>query len=76
MWTATTTEAPAVGVAISNYAQHGYSSSPKTLKQVDDEVVQLAGNFDIYPFKQLNVINRIPATIITTASAENRVWLY
>lgn len=43
VWTATTTEAPAVGVAISNYAQHGYSSSPKTLKQVDDEVVQLAG---------------------------------
>jgi lysophospholipase L1-like esterase len=43
VWTATTTEAPAVDVAISNYAQHGYSSSPKTLKQVDDEVVQLAG---------------------------------
>ena len=43
VWTATTTEAPAVGVAISNYAQHGYSSSPKTLKQVDDAVVQLAG---------------------------------
>lgn len=40
VWTATTTEAPAVDVAISNYAQHGYSSSPKTLKQVDDEVVQ------------------------------------
>lgn len=44
VWTATTTEAPAVGVAISDYAQHGYSSSPKTLKQVDDEVVQLAGD--------------------------------
>ena len=44
VWTATSTEAPAVGVAISNYAQHGYSSSPKTLKQVDDEVVQLAGD--------------------------------
>lgn len=43
VWTATSTEAPAVGVEISNYAQHGYSSSPKTLKQVDDEVVQLAG---------------------------------
>jgi len=42
VWTATTTEAPAVGVEISNYAQHGYSSNPKTLKQVDDEVVQLA----------------------------------
>lgn len=42
VWTATSTEAPAVDVAISNYAQHGYSSSPKTLKQVDDEVVQLA----------------------------------
>lgn len=49
VWTATTTEAPAVGVEISNYAQHGYSSSPKTLKQVDDEVVQLAGEviFDV-----------------------------
>ena len=47
VWTATTTEAPAVGVEISNYAQHGYSSSPKTLKQVDDEVIQLAG--DIAP---------------------------
>jgi len=44
VWTATTTEAPSVDVAISNYAQHGYSSSPKTLKQVDDEVVQLAGD--------------------------------
>ncbi len=43
VWTATTTEAPAVDVAISNYAQHGYSSIPKTLKQVDDEVFQLAG---------------------------------
>lgn len=43
VWTATTTEAPAVNVAISNYAQHGYSSSPKTLKQVEDEVIQLAG---------------------------------
>ena len=46
VWTATTTEAPAVDVAISNYAQHGYSSSPKTLKQVDDEVVQLAGDIE------------------------------
>lgn len=44
VWTATSTEAPAVDVAINNYAQHGYSSSPKTLKQVDDEVVQLAGD--------------------------------
>ncbi|KAF5030782.1 hypothetical protein DSECCO2_634590 [anaerobic digester metagenome] len=54
VWTATTTEAPAVGVAISDYAQHGYSSSPKTLKQVDDEVVQLAGDV-----KQKTVIPNI-----------------
>lgn len=53
VWTATTTEAPAVDVEISNYAQHGYSSSPKTLKQVDDEVVQLAGEME--PARSLSI---------------------
>lgn len=57
VWTATTTEAPAVDVAISNYAQHGYSSSPKTLKQVDDEVVQLAG--EVIMGLYLNVANSL-----------------
>lgn len=55
VWTATSTEAPAVDVTISNYAQHGYSSSPKTLKQVDDEVVQLAGEVAIF-----NVTKEVP----------------
>ena len=58
VWTATSTEAPAVGVAISNYAQHGYSSSPKTLKQVDDEVVQLAGEVNGIPERESGYINQ------------------
>jgi hypothetical protein len=44
VWTATTTEAPAVGVEISNYAQHGYSSSPKTLKEVEDDLALKANH--------------------------------
>lgn len=88
VWTATSTEAPAVGVAISNYAQHGYSSSPKTLKQVDDEVVQLAGEVlmrakgSVTQLQLINETNIAPAmeqgwldtvTIITTSATLYRI---
>jgi len=63
VWTATTTEAPAVDVAISNYAQHGYSSSPKTLKQVEDEIVQLAGNI----YQKTQTVIGANAAIISSA---------
>lgn len=64
-WVATSIEAPSVGVDLEGYTKTG--GSTKTTKEVEDDLVQLAGDFDIYPFKQLNVIKRIPATIITTA---------
>lgn len=37
VWTASTVEAPPVSVPINNYALHGYTSSPKTLKEVSDD---------------------------------------
>jgi hypothetical protein len=55
VWTASTVEAPPVSVPINDYAQHGYESSPKTLKQVHDFILReqvpmlyKAANFDIY----------------------------
>lgn len=71
VWTATTTEAPAVDVEISNYAQHGYSSSPKTLKQVDDEVVQLAGDVDI----NANFVINAYSTSNNIRFTDNRVYI-
>ncbi len=38
-WTATSVEAPPVSVPITNYAEHGYTGTPKTLKEVDDETL-------------------------------------
>lgn len=47
VWTDSTVEAPPVSVPISNYAEHGYTGTPKTLKTVEDEkaseIAQLAG---------------------------------
>mgnify|MGYP000862270691 CR=1 FL=1 len=63
-WTASTVEAPPVSVPISNYAEHGYTGTPKTLKTVEDEkaseIAQLAGesNNEI-----IETNNRIPYTI-------------
>lgn len=41
LWATQSVPAPPIGVAVNDYAKHGGSS--KTLKQVDDEIVQLAG---------------------------------
>lgn len=74
VWTATSTEAPAVGVEISNYAQHGYSSSPKTLKQVDDEVVQLAGKNDLFDKINIDITTGISAiAVLGGAYAEENI---
>ncbi|HLW09577.1 MAG TPA: M14 family metallopeptidase [Fermentimonas sp.] len=51
LWTTQSVPAPPIGVAVNDYAKHGGSS--KTLKQVDDEIVQLAGEASV-----LNVTNK------------------
>lgn len=43
-WTATIVEAPPVSVSNEIYAEHGYTGTPKTLKEVDDDLVQLTGD--------------------------------
>jgi len=45
-WTATTVEAPPVSVSNANYAEHGYTGTPKTLKEVDDDLAQLESDVE------------------------------
>lgn len=55
VWTASTVEAPAVGVNIAEYTKSGGSS--KTTKQVEDDLVQLAGEVENNPVVASNMQN-------------------
>lgn len=55
-WVTSSVEAPSVGVAIQEYTKSGGSS--KTTKQVEDEIVQLAGEVNGIPERESGYINQ------------------